>query len=196
MNKDYWVWMYDTNEDTAIVTHDPEGFSSMSWKLCKGVSCKDWFPENLVLELNPQRGKIITDAIHNIVGLHIVNEKLKSILETSNAEWEFFPVMIKNHKGKIMKEPYYIANLLGKIFCVDREKSICEEDSFKEGQLDLYDKLVLDQSKIPESVDFFRLGETPRVVIASDSITDKIKITEGCTGPYYCHYEDWDGFGV
>lgn len=192
----YHVWMYSTNEDIAIITHVPDEFGSVKWKLNKGISCKDWFPDDLILVLNPSRGKVLTDAIHNTCGLHVVNEKLKNILESSNSRWEFFQVGINNHKGKLLKEPYYVANLLGKVWCVNRDKSICHIDPFDDTQLCDYDKLVLDEDKISPDLDFFRLGETPRVIIIEREIAKKIILDEKCTGAHFANVETWDGFGV
>ncbi len=193
--EDYWIWLYATNEDDAIITKVPEEFESNKWKLCEGISCTDWFPHEVNFELDPNRGKVINDAIHNVLGLHIVSEKLKSILAESGADFEFFPVNIKNHKGKLLKEQYYLANLVGKLACVDRELSECEQDSFEEDQLSYYEKMVLDTDKIPEGTNIFRLAETPRLLIASDAFSDLIKIEKECTGPSFCLTEEWDGYG-
>ncbi len=193
--EDYWIWLYDTNEDDAIITKTPEKINGQDWKLCKGMSCSDWFPEEVIFELDPNRGKVLSDAIHNVLGLHIVSEKLKTILEESGTEYEFFPVRIKNHNGKLITEPFFVANLVGTISCIHREKTVCKQDSFNKDQLNYYKKMVLDPEKIPEGTQIFRLAETPRLILASDSFSDRIKIEEKCTGPSFCFTEEWDGYG-
>ena len=112
----------------------------------------------------------------------MVGEKLKSVFdEHSGANFEYFPVTILDKKGRPDKRPYYVANLLDTVDCVDMEKSSYVMDSIIKDQVMYFKELILDESKIPEDKAIFRLKDKTDLIIINDPLSDAI-LDAGCTG--------------
>ena len=115
----YFSWKNETDEDIASINKIPSEINDNLWKLDEGISCRDWVPEDLTFELDSNSSIKLGDAIPNSLGICIVNDKLRSILEEFEGSFKIFPIKIKNAKSKISKKKYYIANLVGKVSCMD-----------------------------------------------------------------------------
>ncbi len=131
---------------------------------------KKWFPENMVFDLSENHGEKLTDSISNIYRLFIVSEKLKNVLGNTGEEFEFFPVKIRNHEKKIIDSPYYLANLLGSLACLDKEQSEYVINPMNTDRAMYFSKLVLDETKIPKGKKIFRLKEFPELLIVNESL--------------------------
>lgn len=195
--RDYWIWEFELDEDIACISSLPEELEENWLLLRKGVSCETWFPKKVSFELDALSGNVIGDAIpHTFGGFQVISEKLKEIIEKSDNSIEFFPVNIIGHKGKKLPLPYYLMNVLRKINCVNREQSQFDVNLLDNQKIDFYNELVLDENFIPEDWTIFRLTETPKIIVVSDSLSEKIKVIDKCTGPTFVHANDWDSYGV
>src|SRR5438128_11354704 len=97
----------------------------LGWKqdylLNEGVPVAKLIPNNRTLQLDRTRGAMVPDFIPNALGLLLVSAGLKALLEKhADAAIEFVPVTIRNQRGRQLKETYFIANVLGKVDCLDR----------------------------------------------------------------------------
>ncbi len=190
---EYLAWQNDIQDEYCYINKCPSDISDDKWMLTEGASCKDWFPDDLVFDLDPDSGIKIPDSIPNSLNIHIVSEKLKSILESESQEYEFFPITIKNAKGKKVAKTYYVANLLTKISCTDLKQSKYVESCLDKGQFASISKLVLDEKKIPEGTPLFRLGEMTELVLVSKELAIKIKRENGCTGALFVFLTSYSG---
>lgn len=77
-------------------------------------------PSGVVFDFAVDGGINPGDSVPNALGLSIVAEKLQGILEASSgARFELLEVRLRNHKKKLLPAPFFIANLLDVIACVD-----------------------------------------------------------------------------
>jgi len=108
-----------------------------------------------------------------------VSKKAKEVLEELDLPVEFFELSIKGKKISLTE--YFIVNVIGKIECVDFEKSDVEiNETF--GFIDAYNSLVLDEGKIPSQTDIFLLGENiAKFVIISKRVKNAVEAA-GLTG--------------
>lgn len=108
-----------------------------------------------------------------------VSKKAKEVLEELDLPVEFFELSIKGKKISLTE--YFIVNVIGKIECVDFEKSDVEiNETF--GFIDAYNSLVLDEGKIPSQTDIFLLGENiTKFVIISKRVKNAVEAA-GLTG--------------
>lgn len=197
MERNFYIWFYDLDEDYALIEDNPPSIDDNYHRLCNGESCADWFPKNETIEISPDSGRKIGDAIQTLDnGFSYINERFKKLLEEVTNKYEYFPITVLNHKGKPLKESYYLCNLLEVVPCLDRIHSVYSDDEFQDGKVSEFEKMVLDISKIPESVEIFRLAEKTEIVIVSEDLAKRIALEDEIVGPSFVPVEDWDGFGA
>ncbi len=139
--------------------------------------------------------KAIKDRIYfrsNAGGVWLISKKAKVFLDSLNLPLEFFPINIKGKKTEI--ENYFLVNVIGKIKCVDFEKS--DVDYNKEyNYIEWIDSLSIDESKVPPETDVFLLGEYRAMfVIVSSRIKEAIE-EEGLSGFVFRKPEEYSFMG-
>jgi hypothetical protein len=194
MRVKYYPWVEDDEDDSfAWITKDSDFLMHCmdSYLLYEGVSVKSWFPTDTVFQLDDDHGIRLADSIPNTLHLLIVSEKLKQVLgEKSGADIEFLPVHIRNHKGRIVKEPYFIANILGTVECVDRQRSRFDTSEIRPDQVFTFFRLALDESKIPSDATLFRLKEQTDLVIIREDLGKDI-LRAGGDGMIFQEMDDY-----
>src|ERR1043165_3123160 len=123
---DYYPWLHDDEDDSfAWIDRSPQEMMEKEYKLKLGIPARNWFPSDVIYELDINRGVKLTDSLGNNLNLMFVAPRLQDLLahEAPRANVEYLAVNIKNHKQKLVKPPYAIANLLDCVECVDREHS-------------------------------------------------------------------------
>ena len=188
---DYFPWEKDLDEALASINSTPDNISDQHWKLTEGISCKDWFPEEVEYQLDPTSGVKIADSVPNSLGIIICSEKLKSILEKRCSEFEFFPIKLRNAKKKIVSKKYFVANLVGTLACMDMKKSKYKEDELDKGQIRAISELHICDDKVPEGTQIFRLAERTRLHIVLDPLADEIAVDNKCSGVSLTFLEDY-----
>ncbi len=172
----YYPWINATDEEFAWLSDWlPEELRDNAYLLNKGVSVKEWFPDDVVFDLSPDKGIKLVDYFPNTDQIFVVSGRLKDVLAETGASFEFFPVKIRNHKGRIVDEPYFLANLVGSIQCVDHAQSDYVESNLIKGQVSYFKKLALKEDNIPEGTQIFRLGERLPMLLACEELALKIK---------------------
>lgn len=190
----YYPWVRDDEDDSfAWITKDSDFLMHWmdSYLLHEGISVKSWFPTDTVFQLADHHGIKLTDSIPNTLHLLIVSEKMKGVLEEkSSAEIEFLPVRIRNQRGRVLQEPYFIANILGTVECVDRERSKFWCSDIRPDQVFHFYRLTLDGEKIPSDAKLFRLREKSNLVIIREDLADDI-LRAGCDGMLFQEMDDY-----
>lgn len=190
----YYPWVNDDEDDSFAWISKKSDFLMQcmdSYLLREGVSVKSWFPTDTVFQLDDSHGIKLTDSIPNTLHLLIVSEKLKHALEEkSGAVIEFLPVKIRNQRGRVVQEPYFIANIVGTLECVDRERSKFDTSSIRPDQVFTFFRLALDAAKIPPDTKLFRLKEKSNLVIVREDLADDI-LRAGCDGMLFQEMEDY-----
>ncbi|RKH46210.1 imm11 family protein [Corallococcus sicarius] len=190
----YYPWVRD-DEDESFAWMDAlrkDPMDGNGYLLTKGVPCKDWFPEGLIFDLSKERGSKLTDSIPNTSALLVVSAKLKGILEkeTPQGTIEFLPVRLRTPRKKTLDTPYFIANVLGTVACMDAKKSDFTMDSIIKDQVQRFRRLVLQEKKIPKDAKIFRLAEQSRLILIREDLGQTI-IDEDCTGMIFQELEDY-----
>jgi hypothetical protein len=90
-------------------------------------------------------------------------------------------VPVLDHREKPLEEPYFIANILSSVDCIDRTKSVLSWNSIDPEQIDTAESLVLDEGKLPTGVKLFRPLHLHSCMLIHRSLADAIQ-AEGLTG--------------
>lgn len=192
---DYVVWQRrESDEALAWIRDFPPNIESEDWKLCKGISCSDWFPENPEVRVCLEKGVKLSDAIPNHSNLLVANEKLKSLLdEHSGANIEYFPVTVLDKKGRPDARSYYVANLLDTVDCVDMEKSEYRMDALIKTQVDRFAEIVFDEQRIDAEKQMFRLKDKTDLIVLTTGLARKI-LDAKCEGMRFVYLKDYGKF--
>jgi hypothetical protein len=194
MRVKFYPWVNDDEDDAfAWITKDSDFLMHCmdSYLLHEGVSVKHWFPTDTTFQLDDHHGIKLTDSIPNTLHLLIVSEKLKRVLEEkSGAEIEFLPVRIRNQRGRMVQEPYFIANIVGTLECVDRERSKFWCSEIRPDQVFHFYRLSLDSPKIPSDAKLFRLKEQTDLVIVREDLGKDI-LRAGCDGMIFQEMDEY-----
>ncbi len=188
----YYPWVVDDSDRSfAWIDDFPKGISKKRYLLDKGVSIKEWFPENLIIDLEKGKGTKLADAIPNYDEFLVISERLKAILkDKSGAHFEFFPVRIRPQKGRMLDSPYLIANRLDTIECVDIKKSDFIMDAIIKSQVDYFKRLIINKKKIPRKTKIFRLKEKTNLILIDYELSEEI-IKAKCTGMIFQEIDDY-----
>jgi hypothetical protein len=194
MHVPYYPWLRDDEDDSFawLSPKDPEELGRNDWRLSEGVRCTDWFPSGLIFDLSKQAGIKLTDSVPNTSSLLVVSEKLRQVLaqEATGTVVEYLPIRLRNQKGKIVTKPYFLANLIGSVRCVDAKKSDFEMNKISKDQVSHFRRLALDEKKIPKDAKIFRLAEKTALVLVRQDLASAI-LKSGCTGVLFQELEEY-----
>lgn len=189
-HKIFYHWLDSDDEEIANIDESPSNVDRKAYLISKGVPCKDWFPENAEFPLDEDAGMVLTDAIPNSQLLTIVSAPLKELLEKhASCDMEFLAIHIRDHRGQLLENPYYILNVLETISCMNREKSDYDASALDESQVVTFRHLYLDTDKIPEHTNLFRFGEERDMFMIRQDLM-QILIDSGMTGLEFTSIKD------
>jgi hypothetical protein len=142
------------------------------------------FPEQARICMNPNFSDrlVLGDSISSGNNILVLNTRARMFFEEqeiSNIEW--LPVPVLNHMKKPIKEPYFIANILSSVDCIDTSKSVLGWNSIDPEQIDTAERLVLDEGKLPANLKLFRPLHLHYCMLISRTLADAIQ-TKGLTG--------------
>jgi hypothetical protein len=137
-------------------------------------------------KVSSYKKKKLTDklllSVVNVGPVLLISKKLMELLKKSKIEnVQFFDVEIKASDFEL--NDYKLLNIIGKIDCIDKKKSKLKFMS--DGDILSFEKLVLDEAKIPKDLKLFFLGEIAATFILIDEELKNTFISEGISGVEY-----------
>lgn len=145
----------------------------------------------MIIPLYEEDGIKLCDAIPTYGGELIITEKLKSVFEKqSGANFEYYPVKIKDKKGRVFEESYYLAHLLDIHDCLDLDKSLYRMDAIIKNEIDRFAQIVLDENKLNPEKKMFRIKHKPSMILVTEDLVDEILDVAKCYGPAFEYVED------
>ncbi len=185
---EFLVFQDTSKEEYARLEYAaPEELRAITSIIFRGESVIDLYPtEPPVWNLDPESGTKIGAYLPNSDNLKIVNTKFKEVLQQeAKANIEFHPLKVRDQKGVILDEIYWIANLLDHIECTDLENSSLRYSKIVETQVRRFYRLVLDYNKIPEGTMIFRLADQHETWLIEDKLIDLILDVHNLRGAEY-----------
>lgn len=145
-----------------------------------GESMKDNFPAEASMAMDRETPKEIglADALWNTSSLLVVSDKFKSILEGipgALQENEILSVKIINHKGRPVKDPYFIIHQLENPPAVDETKTKGRRSKLAPDTYQFIDKMVLDVGKVPKDRMLFRAKQFTEAVFIRSDLAEKLE---------------------
>jgi len=120
---------------------------------------------------------LLPDFVSNDSRLLIVSENAKGVLHGEGiSNVEYYRAPLYDEAGqRLIASHYYIANLIGTVDCLDREKSELYMSRIAPDRVQSVDKLVLKKRNIPPEQRLFRVGTVPFIKIIRDDLVDVFK---------------------
>ncbi|HYO53819.1 imm11 family protein [Archangium sp.] len=161
----------------------PDDVEPLSWKLAKGRAVANEYPQDVKMKMADRYpGILVPDFIYNVIACTLVSEAAKELLEQhAQADIEFLPFTLLNHKGRVARERCYIVNVLGVADCVDPGRTSATHSRMERGTYLFLNKLELDLKKVPETARIFRLKQLPSVMIVHETLRAVLQ-EKGLTG--------------
>ncbi|HBI23683.1 MAG TPA: hypothetical protein DDX84_05685 [Nitrospiraceae bacterium] len=191
---DYFVLARKVDESGVMAHIDshPDGMPIKKYEFFKGISLKNRFPENpeYHFSLDEPGGRKLVDLHSNRMGILIISKKFKEII-SNETNLEFLPIKLINHRKKVASVDYTIANIVGLLDCMDSAQSIGRQDPFFPDRFSRINKLVIDEKKVPDGINIFRLKQSPSTVIIKRVLKEKIEAV-GLEGHLCVPIEEFD----
>jgi len=191
----YYVLQSDTASSGKYVyfPDEPDGYDGDQWRT--GAQMKE--APALTLISDDTRTTKLSDMLLNAADLHVYSPKLIATLTAAGVDnLQYFPIAIRHPKKGKPRDDYQVANIVGRMTCVDIEHSnvsylrsgnIRSVEEFKIFE----DRIVpLKGKKSPPLL--FRLGESEFVVLAHEKIRSAFE-RDGITGAKFIRTEEFVG---
>ena len=105
----------------------------------------------------------------------LVSSRLRGVLEECGVDSiQYFPVDLRLSDGAIPSDKYFIANIIGRVSCIDFARSDIVVNDGPPLIIDTIDRLVLKEDII-HGLDIFRLGELFVAIVLSSRVKDAIE---------------------
>jgi hypothetical protein len=193
----YWVLNFPPTKGVAVIGAWPDGgpddYLYNEAKPLAPVFQKD---AALVFSHNFPSDRKLTDFQPNTIAGVIVSAKARAViqgLKVDNAE--FLPVMMKDHKDRVVDDNYAILNLLGAEEAIDMQLSEYRTSSLAKDQIKRIKKLVLQPAKIRPEAKMFRCTTKRRLILIRDDVKQAFE-KNGLTGYQTFAAEGWNGSDI
>lgn len=121
----------------------------------------------------------------------LVSKKIAGILREMNVpNLDYYESIIIRNKNNDKIDGFYSINILNVLDCIDFKKSKYKAEDYGTATRYDFNKLVLDESKIPSDIKVFRLKYRKTLVVAHKSIVEACE-RENVTGINFIPVEEY-----
>jgi hypothetical protein len=160
MTEEFFILKYPGNNPKGYCTVDQLDGVDDKWAVETGVSLATNPPHKVTMSMyaDEPRNTVLPDYVQNMDCLLIVSPRLRAFFEAHEvSDVEYYPLEIKDHKGKVASNEYLIAHLINPVDCIDVAASgvtwISEELATR--QILFIKRLVIDPIRVPEGRQLF-----------------------------------------
>jgi hypothetical protein len=92
----------------------------------------------------------------------VISAEAKDLLESANvSDMEYLHVGALDHRGRAVKRDYFVANVLRRIDCIDKDKTSFKWHPISKDSMRRVSNLTVDDPKIGSDVTVFRMQHRP-----------------------------------
>lgn len=147
------------------------------WELLRGVPRLATWPRNATFRMDDNFPDDIQleDVLRTGQRVIVASQRLVELLQTqAPVNNEFLPVRIINHKGRRVREGYWIVHQIHLQHCIDEANSVFEPSPMDAEEISEIERLVVDESRVPPEVRLFRMARYPFIPLLERSLADEI----------------------
>jgi hypothetical protein len=177
----YWIWSNEpTSDDEAMIYGVPRVIEDQGLKFDQGALVTGTIPDIEIIQDDDSQGVLTDNLIASGSNGLLFSSRLRRLMETLGIEnVQYFPCRILNPQDGTESTDYQLANIIGRVACLDKAQSTINTDPDDPEAIEFIDSLSLDESKI-RNWDIFRLNEVSQIIVVSDRLKvafDRAKIT-------------------
>lgn len=175
MSDNYVIWNYKT-EPHAAVLKKLAGLEK-AFRLQNGTHLQDVFPGDVGYHMHPDFPNDIAlmDNMLNLDKVIVASPRLAAaVKQRKPAKVEYLPLAIIDHKGRAASKDYAIVHPVEPVDAIDREKSVFKEGVILPGSIESFERLVLDESRIPEDRQLFKLKGFREITLVRRDLADAL----------------------
>jgi len=159
MTDEFFILKYPGNTKGYCTVDQLSGFED-EWAVGQGMSLAANPPDKLTMSMyaDEPRNTVLPDYVQNMNRLLIVSPRLRAFFEAQQvSNVEYYPLEIKDHKGKVASNEYFVAHLVNPVDCIDVDASgvTWTGHGLATQRILFLDRLVLDPTKVPEERKLF-----------------------------------------
>ncbi len=160
MADEFFILQYPADNPRGYCTVDQlDGFED-EWAVGQGVSLASSPPEKLTMSMyaDEPRNTVLGDYVQNMDCLLVVSPRLRSFFQAQQvSDVEYYPVEIKDHKGKVASSEYCIAHLINPVDCIDADASGVKwsNEGLATQRILFARDLVIDPTRVPKEKRLF-----------------------------------------
>ncbi|MCY1046161.1 hypothetical protein OV208_32925 [Corallococcus sp. bb12-1] len=165
-------------DERAIQVHDLPDRVEHYYRLTDAVPVGNLFPPATVLSVHPRSGDMLTDFIDNSDAVLEVSANAREVLMAQGmgeGNAEYLPFTLHDKQGRVVKEQYFVVNLLRSVACFDLEKS--RYKTYPKNPDEIYGirSVYLREDRIPLDARLFRLAESLRITIIRSDLVEAVE---------------------
>ena len=193
MSSEFLIWRYKTVRGACV----PDRLTGVKKKfqLHEGVPLRAGFPSDAAFHMNPDfpDDLLLADNVRNGALAVLVSERLHRFLADRQLEHlEYLPVKVMDHKGRVASDTHVIVHPVGLVDCIDLAQSVYEPSEFVEGDIDRFDKLVVDASRVPADRQVFKLRGYGELTLVRRGLADALS-QQGYSGLDWLEIDAFSG---
>jgi hypothetical protein len=167
----YWIWTSEpTAKGEAAIPGGAPIVDRLDVEFETGFAVRRKVPLIEIVRDERSQGTLADSVIVRGAGLLFSSRLRQALASVALDNIQYFPVIVRNPLDGTETDDYHIANIVGRVSCVDRENSVLEMDDEDE-VVEFVDVLAIDEAKT-NGFDLFRLHEEPAMIIASDRVKE------------------------
>lgn len=178
----YWIWFNEPTADDEAAIYDPPAiFEDEDISFGDGVRVGRAVPPVTVVRGENAQGVLPDNlTVPRAMGLAFSSRLRAILIEVGVDSIDYYPSRITNPADGTVSEDYMLANVIGKIECVDFAKSDLEMHPVLPNTIQFINSLVLKEDAIGDAL-IFRLAEFLPLVVVHERVKDAVTAA-GVTG--------------
>lgn len=187
----HWIWSTErSSEEEAAIDGVPAVIKELDLSFDDGVRVEVEVPPIEITQDEDGQGPLTDNLVAAGVGGLTFSSKLRKVLEQCGVDnIDYYPCVLKNLVDGSTNEDYMVANVIGRVACIDKERSDLEMDPDVPDEIEFISSLALDESAIGE-MNIFRLDEFEVILAVSEKVM-KACTEAGITGVRFYKPEDF-----
>ena len=164
-----------------------------SYELTDGISQAKNFPDEARFKMDADfpNDTLLIDNLDSDEFMIVASSRLTRVVQQMvPSHVEYLPISIINHKNKIASRDYRIIHPIEPVNCLDLKQCKPEWDDLDEEAIESIERLVLDETKIPEHRWLFRPRAFYDVILVRRELAERIE-SENFTGVRWVELEDY-----
>jgi len=166
----YWIMLSERSDEHELsIDATPEVIERQGWRFDRGdLLAKLPPPVDVPFDIEPDERIVDNIPAYGCRGL-LINGRVRAVFDEMNVgNVQYVDARLVNRRSRDVLTPYWIANIVGKIACVDKEKS--ELEYYDDGQIKFIDKLALKPMQHLQYGHMFRCAEFLPVIMVSEEL--------------------------